>query len=292
MPRPDPVKTFLMEGGADCEEVKIIHSNTLQEAKSYTYVKKRPDENNPLKFYLLNFGNSVQPGDPVMLKALISGDGQIYILGSGNPDISVSAPAGSAVFVPDPPLEYTAYLIWPCEFEVISEGSGFLLRSRKQLSSYKPGLTDAEIEADPMFSSEYSYWLQDRSSAWFRRYRVWPPPPEEYEIENAQQDIITGLRNYWETQWTSWTDNYSTYEHVRAGDYWTGSRDSAGHAVYNDFRFVWTPSIEARLCREDGSEIDGEGVDPVTLLAYEFVSESGLDIQNIDDGSDAKLWGS
>jgi hypothetical protein len=86
MPNRNPTKTFLVEGGADCKKIRVIHSNKLQEQKSYTYEKKRPDEGNPLKFYLLNFGNSVQPGDPVILKAVISGRGFVEVT-QDNPEL-------------------------------------------------------------------------------------------------------------------------------------------------------------------------------------------------------------
>jgi hypothetical protein len=291
MPRPDPVKSFLMAGGADCEEVKITHSNKLQEAKSYNYVKKRPDENNPLKFYLLNFGNSVQPGDPVILKATISGSGHVEVQ-EDNADQNTYGSPGSARVVLDPPWEMDEVrLIWPCEFEVVDNTSigysspGFTLRSRRQRPDYNPSLSNADIEAHPYFSASYNDWLETRFYDWKRRYG-WGtevPDPEDYEIVGKKNQILSSLRDYFSRQWYDWEDHYVTQSQLREGEYWTGGRDSRGRAIYLPYSFWIIPELSPKLCREDGSEIDGEGLDPITLLGYEFISDPRSDINNIDD---------
>jgi hypothetical protein len=292
MPNPEPTKTFLVDGGADCEKIRVIHSNKLQERKSYTYEKKRPDEGNSLKFYLLNFGNSVQPGDPVVLKALISGDGYVRVE-QDNPDDNEFGSPGSAVFVLESPVEYQANLVWPCEFEVVGNTSigysdeGSTLRSRSQRPSYRPGfLSDAETEADPLFTSLYEGWLTKRSDDFYFYNDYYPPPPEDYEIAGAKQRIIAELREYFSVQWADWEEHYRVNAQFRSGSYWSGGRVN-GVPDYLDYSFSWVPEISASLFREDGAEISGEGLDPVTLLAYEFISEPGLDISNINDWTEA-----
>jgi hypothetical protein len=293
MPSAEPTKTFLMEGGSECEELKVTHSNPLQEAKFYTYSKKRPDENNPLKFYLLNFGNSVQPGDPVVLKALITGDGDVRVE-QDNPDDNTTGFQGSAIFVLEPPYEFQTNLVWPCEFEVVDNTSigysdaGSTLRSRSQRPSYKPGyLSDAEIEAEPLFKSLYDGWLTQRADDFYYYNDYYPLPPEVYEIAGAKQRIIAELREYFSTRWNDWEEHYRVNVQFRSGSYWSGGRNSDGSPDYLDYSFNWAPEISASFFREDGIAIGGEGLDPVTLLAYEFISEPGLDIANINDWTEA-----
>lgn len=281
-----------MEGGAECEEVKVTHSNKLQEAKFYTYAKKRPDENNPLKFYLLNFGDSVQPGDPVILKSVISGDGLVWVEQDNYGDNEFGFP-GRADFRLKPPEESENHLVWPCEFEIVSNSSigyldeGSTLRARSQAPNYRPGyLTDAEIEADPFFASLYDGWITKRSDDFYYYNDYYPAPPEEYEIANAKQRIIAELRAFFSVQWAEWQELSRVNAQFVSGEYWTGGR-SNGEPIMMPYSFSWAPEISAKLLREDGVEISGEGLDPVTLLAYEFVSEAGLDIENIDDWTEA-----
>jgi hypothetical protein len=292
MPNPNPTKTFLTEGGAECEKIRVIHSNKLQEAKSYTYEKKRPDEGNPIKFYLLNYGNSVQPGDPVILKATLSGDGEVLVQ-QDNPGDHWEGIPGSAVFRLNPPSETQVNLVWPCEFEVVANSTlgyfdaGSTLRFRSQAPNYRPGyLTDAEIEADPLFTSLYDGWLNKRNSDFYYYNDYYPLPPEEYEVANAKQRIIAELRAYFSVQWTEWEEHARVNEQFRSGSYWSGGRVD-GVPDYLPYSFNWTPEISANLFREDGVPVSGEGVDPVTLLAYEFISESGLDISDINDWTEA-----
>lgn len=295
MPSANPAKSFLTEGGAECEKVRVIHSNKLQERKSYTYEKKRPDEGNPLKFYLLNFGNSVQPGDPVILKAVITGQGFVETT-EGNPDTNTYAEPGSARFVLYPPFEMGEFhSVWPCEFEVVDSLSlgystpGSTLRSRSQRASYNPNITDAEIEAEPGFSVSLQEWIDERFYAWKRAYG-WEsevPPPEEYEITGKKNQIRESFREYYSVQWNSWDEHYITQNKVIEGTYWSGGRDSDGRTIDIPYSYDVVPLITPKLCREDGTEISGEGLDPVTLLAYEFISEPGLDIQNMDDWTEA-----
>jgi hypothetical protein len=289
MPSPDPKKSFLMEGGADCQKIRVIHSNKLQEQKSYTYEKKRPDEGNPLKFYLLNFGGSVQPGDPVILKTKISGDGDVLVDG-GNPDSEYMGPPGSTVFVASPVEESENELVWPCEFDIVDNLShggstpGSTLRWRTQAPNYRPNyLPDADIEADPLFTSLYNDWLNQRTNDWFSSNQSYPPPPEEYEIANAKQRIFAELRELFSVQWNDWNYSVSVSEKSRYGSYWSGGRDNSGYPVWIDYSYIWIPELSAGLFKPDGTAITGEGIDPVTLLAYEFVSEPSLDIADIDD---------
>jgi hypothetical protein len=292
MPRPDPVKTFLVEGGAECEEVKITHSNNLQEAKFYTYVKKRPDENNPLKFYLLNFGDSVQPGDPVTLKWIVSGDGVVWVE-EDNPDNNWEGTPGSAVFRLSPPAEFEFNLVWPCEFEVVESTSlgysdaGSVLRSRVQAPNYRPGyLTDEELEADPFFTNLYNAWLTKRNDDFYWYNDYYPLPPEPYEIANAKQLLFAELRAFFSVRWAEWQEHHRVNVRSESGVYWSGGRVN-GAPDYLPYSFNWAPEITAKLFRTDGTEVGGEGLDPITLLAYEFISEAGLDIQNMDDWTEA-----
>jgi hypothetical protein len=190
-----------------------------------------------------------------------------------------------------PPEEYElARLVWPCEIEVVAVDNGedgSVLRSREQSPFYKPGLSNAEIEADPYFATAYSDWLQERAFNWFRLYRTEAPPPEEYEIAGKKNEIIESLRADFSRRWNSWDYRYVVYRGFWEGDYWSGGRDGDGNAIYIPYSYYENAEISPKLFREDGAEIYGEGLDPVTLLAYEFVSESGLDISDINDWTEA-----
>jgi hypothetical protein len=292
MPTGEPTKSFLMEAGSECEELKITHSNPLQEAKFYNYEKKRPDEGNPIKFYLLNFGNSVQPGDPVALKITKSGDQRVRVF-EDNRDVKSVGEPGRAWVEAIPPDTWistnSGQLRWPCEYEIVDATSlgyydpGKVLRARSQYAYYKPGLTDAQVEMEPIFESLYSSWLSQRRSDYYWSYDTYPPPPEEYEIEYAKARLRAESRTYFDRQWGDWDDIAIAHEFEESGSYWTGTDP----AEYEDYHFSWAVQLEAVLVRPDGAEINGEGIDPITLLAYEFISEDGLDINDIDDWTEA-----
>jgi hypothetical protein len=294
MPSAEPTKTFLVEGGSECEEIKVTHSNKLQEAKFYTYQKKRPDENNPLKFYLQKLGNSVQPGDPVTLTYTVTGDGHIRVI-ADNEDNNETGQAGSATFISDDPETGSYNLVWPCQFELVGNTSigkfddGWTLRARSQAPNYRPGyLSDAEIEADYFFVSLYEGWLVKRSDDYYADTGTYPLPPEEYEIANERQRIIAEVRAFLSVQWADWFELKTTYETFRSGTYWTGGRyEGGGGPIYANYSFRWTPEISPKLLGADGVEVGEEGVDPTTLIAYEFVSERGLDIDDINDWTEA-----
>jgi hypothetical protein len=292
MGRPDPVKTYLMEGGAECDELKIIHSNKLQEVKYYTYPKQRPEDGNPIKFYLLNYGNSVQPGDPVLLKCTITGESHVDLY-EDNYDVNISGNPGYARLVVDPPrITDGIELTWPVEFQVVDNSSinynfpGSTLKYRSQWYWYKPGLSDSEIESDPLFVSRYRGWLQKRDSDYYHWNDVYPEPPEEYEITNAKRLILEDLRILFERRWSDWEYGLTVVNGGEDGYYWTGKRSGpkdGGPPIFEAYSYTWTPTIEPKLYRTDGSVVDGEGVDPVTLLGYEFLDDGRSDINNIDD---------
>jgi hypothetical protein len=274
---------LVYQGSEDCEAIRISHSNKLQENATYRAARRVTEVGETIRIYLDKTGDGIQPGDPVMLRVYVAGEGYVQVT-QDNYDNNLTGAPGKAEFIPYPArIEGEIQLTWPVEIEIKANpdlgylAPGFTLRSRSQSPNYKPGMTDDLIRLDPFFASLYDAWLTKRADDWYFYNDYYPEPPEQYEREAAENNIIAELREYFSVQWADWMDVASAIERTEEGQYWSGTRENGdGAPIMRDYRFVWQPQLDPRLYHPDGvTEINPGGADTYTMLVKEFGDEGG-----------------
>jgi hypothetical protein len=274
---------LIYQGSEDCEAIRIIHSNKLQENATYRAARRVTEVGETIRIYLDKTGDGIQPGDPVTLRVYVAGEGSVQVTQDNSDNNQTGAP-GKAEFIPAPArVDAEFQLTWPVEIEIRANpdlgylAPGFTLRSRSQSPNYKPNLTDEEIRLDPFFASLYDAWLTKRADDFYFYNDYYPEPPEDYERENAENNIVAQLREYFSVQWADWVDRASAIERTEEGQYWSGQRENGdGAPIMRDYRFVWQPQLDPRLYHPDGvTEINPGGADTYTMLVKEFGDDGG-----------------
>jgi hypothetical protein len=268
-------KRLIYEGSAECEAIRVIHSNPLQENATYRVDRRAPESGDPIRAYLEKTGDDVQPGDPVIINIVLSGLGVDRGYGQ-SPDNSEEHPT-RVEFEVYPPEETYVNAIWPVETQLIPapdpdvSGPGYWLQKREQRPDYRPGISDAEIEAHYYFSSLYDSWLDKRADDYYRDYDIYPPPPpEDYEIEGQKLLILAELRAHFSVQWQDWDTICYAWEIHRYGGYWP----SPGR--YERWDIFRQPTIEHSIVSaENGRPVNPGGSNTYTLFVHEFVDQGG-----------------
>jgi hypothetical protein len=267
-------KRLIYEGSSECASIRVIHSNELQENATCRVDRRAPESGDPIRVYLDKTGDGIQPGDPVIVQFTVSGRGIVNGYGS-SPDNSEESPT-KVEFEVFPPETGYVNRVWPVETQVIPapdpeiSGAGFWLQTRQQRYDYKPGLTDDEIKAHPYFSRLYDAWIQKRNDDYYWDNDIYPPPPEEYEIDNRKRLIVIELRAYFDVQWSDWDTICYAWELYYYGSYWP----SPGNLDRWEFRRQ--PNIDHQiLSAANGRPVNPGGSDSYSLFVEEFIDQSG-----------------
>jgi hypothetical protein len=268
------VKRLIYEGSAECESIRVIHSNKLQENATYRCDRLAPESGDPIRVYLDKTGDAIHPGDPVLIRSTITGRGSMQGFGV-SPDNSEEYPV-VVEFIVEPPDTGDFRSVWPVEARIIAapdpdiSGPGFWLQSRSQRPDYTPGISDAEIKAHRLFLQLYDGWLVKRSDDYYADAGTYPPPPEDYEIANKKNLIIAELRDYFEVQWNDWETIRYAWEIYQHGTYYP----SPGNLQAWEFREQ--PQITFNILAADGEKkVNPGGSDGYTLFVEEFIDLRG-----------------
>jgi hypothetical protein len=287
---PTPKERLVLEEGASCDDLKITHSSRLQEDKSYIYVKKRPDDNNPVRLYVERLGSSAAKFEPCYVRYGI-GDRYYYDTFSDSEDATDPQPGYALLKKYEDVISGWGTIYEPQTRTTEKPEGGCVLEARGPNPSYNLYITDEEIQGTAGFKSAYDQWINDRYWEYYFQYNAEPPPPEEYEIGNWKRAKTAELKEAYLVEFEPWVTLVETWPQRIAASYFTGAWEPGpdggrGSPIYASVDHEWTPiPTVVGIFREDGTQIGGSGYEAFVLMAYEFQPGGSADIENPDDWS-------
>jgi hypothetical protein len=286
---PTPNEKLLIEDGSSCDDVKITHSSKLQEDKSYIYVKRFPDDNNPVRLYVERLGNSANKFEPCYLR-FRSGPSLEYEVFSDSQESSDPQPGYAHLIRLEDSTDSQGTLYEPQTRTKRNSEGGYILEMRSPNPGYNLYITDEEIQDTPGFKYDYQQWIDKRYWEYYDQYGVEPPAPEAYEITNWKQAKTAELKEGYLNEWEDWVKLGETYPKRITASYWTGAWEPGtdgnerGLPIYEEVEHKWIPKVEVvGLFREDGTPIGGSGYEAYVMQVYEFHPGDSVDIENADD---------